>query len=38
MIERLQERIPEKAFRAICLIPAVLFLIDIAGGYILRIW
>lgn len=38
MIGRLQERIPEKAFRAICLIPAVLFLIDIAGGYILRIW
>ena len=38
MIERLQERIPEKVFRAICLIPAVLFLIDIAGGYILRIW
>lgn len=38
MIGRLQERIPEKAFRAICLIPAVLFLVDIAGGYILRIW
>lgn len=38
MIGRLQERIPEKAFRAICLIPAVLFLIDIAGGYILHFW
>ena len=38
MIGKSKEMLPEKVFRAICLIPAVLFLIDIVGGYILRIW
>ena len=37
-IGKLQDLLPEKVFRAICLIPAVLFLIDIAGGYMLHIW
>lgn len=38
MAERLRDRLPEKVYRALCLIPAVLFLIDIVGGYLLRIW
>ena len=38
MVERLMDRLPEKVFRAVCLIPASLFLIDIVGGYFLRIW
>lgn len=38
MIGKLKEMLAEKVFRAICLIPAVLFLIDIVGGYILHIW
>ena len=32
------DRIPVKAFRVISFVPAVLFLIDIVGGYILHVW
>lgn len=38
LIGYLADLLPEKVFRAICLVPAALFLVDIAGGYILRIW
>ena len=38
MIGKLKELLAEKVFRVICIGPAVLFLIDILGGYILHIW
>lgn len=38
MIGKLQELLQKKVFRLICIVPAVFFLIDILGGYILRIW
>ena len=37
-IEWMADRIPVKAFRVISFVPAVLFLIDIVGGYILHVW
>ena len=38
MIGKLKELLAEKVFRVICIGPAVLFLIDILGGYIPHIW
>jgi uncharacterized membrane protein len=38
MIGKLKELLAEKVFRVICIGPAVLFIIDILGGYILHIW
>lgn len=38
LIGRLREMLPQKVYRAVCLVPAALFLIDIVGGYFLRIW
>ena len=38
MIGKLKELLAEKVFRLICIGPAVLFIIDILGGYILHIW
>lgn len=38
MAGKLRDLLSEKLFRAVCLLPAALFLIDIVGGYFLRIW
>lgn len=38
LIEKLGARLPGKVFRAVCLVPAALFLIDIAGAYFLHLW
>lgn len=37
-VRHLADEIPERVFCLISLVPACLFLLDILGGYILRIW
>ena len=38
LIRWLSETLPERLFILLSLVPAALFLLDIAGGYLLRIW
>ena len=38
VVQDMADRIPRRVFRIICLVPAALFIVDILGGYILRIW